>query len=120
MLALLALLAVLAYAPLLGIPLFEDDFPNLMQAQQYGAPSDALILLHKPVFRLRATSFWAMFLLWKVGKLAPAVYHLTSLALHILNSWLVYVCLPGVAADSVRRHFGRRAFSPSRKATRKP
>jgi hypothetical protein len=92
--ALLALLAVLAYAPLLGIPLFEDDFPNLMQAQQYGAPADALTLLHNPVFRLRATSFWAMFLLWRVAKLTPMIYHLTSLALHILNSWLVYgICL---------------------------
>ncbi len=93
-LSLLALLAVLAYTPLLGIPLFEDDFPNLMQAQQYGAPADALTLLHNPVFRLRATSFWAMFLLWRVAKLTPMIYHLTSLALHILNSWLVYgVCL---------------------------
>src|SRR5580704_13076187 len=89
-LALLALLAIVAYGPLLTIPLFEDDFPNLMQAQQYGAPADALTLLHNPVFRLRATSFWIMFLLWRAAKLTPLVYHLTSLALHILNSWLVY------------------------------
>src|SRR5580693_3393090 len=89
-LALLALLAVLAYAPFLTIPLFEDDFPNLWQAQQYGAPADALTLLHNPVFRLRATSFWIMFLLWRVGKLAPLVYRLASLLLHIVNCWLVY------------------------------
>jgi hypothetical protein len=93
-LALLALAAVVAYAPMLTIPLFEDDFPNLWQAQQLGSPADALTLLHNPVFRLRATSFWIMFLLWRIGKLAPPVYRLASLSLHILNTWLVYgICL---------------------------
>jgi hypothetical protein len=76
------------------IPLFEDDYPNLWQAQQLGSPADALALLHNPVFRLRATSFWIMFLLWRVGKLAPLVYRLTSLLLHIANTWLLYgICL---------------------------
>jgi hypothetical protein len=93
-LALLALLAVLAYAPMLTIPLLEDDYPNLWQSQQLGSPADALALLHNPVFRLRATSFWAMYLLWQVGKLVPRVYHLASLLLHIANTWLVYgICL---------------------------
>lgn len=93
-LALLALVSTLAYAPMLGIPLFEDDYPNLWQAQQLGSPADALTLLHNPVFRLRATSFWIMFLLWRVGKLAPLVYHLTGLLLHIANTWILYaICL---------------------------
>jgi hypothetical protein len=93
-LALLAFLAALAYAPMLTIPLFEDDYPNLWQSQQLGSPAEAVALLHNPVFRLRATSFWIMFLLWRVGKLAPLVYHLASLLLHVANTWLVYaVCL---------------------------
>ena len=49
-LALLALLAALAYAPTLTIPLLEDDYPNLWQSQQLGSPADALALLHNPVF----------------------------------------------------------------------
>src|SRR5580658_6075903 len=89
-LSLLALLATVAYAPMLTIPLFEDDYPNLWQSQQLGSPADALALLHNPVFRQRATSFWIMFLLWKVGKLAPLVYRFTSLLLHIANTWLLY------------------------------
>jgi hypothetical protein len=93
-LALLALAATVAYAPLLTIPLFEDDFPNLWQAQQLGSPAEALTLLHNPVFRMRATSFWLMFLLWKLAKVAPLLYRLTSLSVHILNTWLVYgICL---------------------------
>ena len=93
-LALLALLTALAYAPMLTIPLLEDDYPNLWQAQQLGSPADALALLHNPVFRWRATSFWIMYLLWRVGKLAPVVYHLASLLLHVANTWLLYaICL---------------------------
>jgi hypothetical protein len=93
-LALLALAATVAYAPMAAIPLFEDDFPNLWQSQQLGSPAEALALLHNPVFRQRATSFWIMFLLWRAAKLAPLAYRLTSLLLHIANTWLVYgICL---------------------------
>jgi len=93
-LALLALLAALAYAPMFGIPLLEDDYPNLWQSLQLGSPADAVALLQNPVFRLRATSFWVMFLLWQVGKVAPLVYHLASLLIHIINTWLLYcICL---------------------------
>src|SRR5580704_13297508 len=93
-LSLLALLATVAYAPMLNIPLFEDDYPNLWQSQQLGSPAEALALLHNPVFRQRATSFWIMFLMWRVARLAPLVYRLTSLLLHIANTWLLYgICL---------------------------
>jgi len=93
-LSLLALLATVAYAPMMNIPLFEDDYPNLWQSQLLGSPADALALLHNPVFRQRATSFWIMFLLWRAGKLAPHLYRLTSLLLHIANTWLLYgICL---------------------------
>jgi len=89
-LAILAALAAVAYAPLFPIPLLEDDYPNLWQALQWGSPADAVALLHNPVFRLRATSFWIMFLLWHAARLAPWVYHLASLLLHIANTWLLY------------------------------
>lgn len=93
-LALLALLAALAYGPMLRIPLLEDDYPNLWQSLNYGSRAGFSEMFHDPVFRLRATSWWIMFLLWQVGKLAPVVYHLASLLLHIANTWLLYgICL---------------------------
>jgi hypothetical protein len=93
-LALLALAAIMAYAPTLNIPLLEDDYPNLLLAQQLGGPGDLRALIHNPVFRLRATSLWIMFVLWHIGKVAPLVYRLTSLFLHIANIWLLYgICL---------------------------
>src|ERR1035441_4346188 len=47
-----------------------------------------------PIFRVRATSFWTMWLLWRWAGLAPLAYHATSLLLHIANTWLLYgVCM---------------------------
>jgi hypothetical protein len=89
-LALLALLCCVAYVPLLRIPLIEDDYPSLAQAQTLGAPSHVWDLLFHSAFQARATSVWSMYLLWKAFALTPWVYHLASLLLHIVNTWLVY------------------------------
>jgi hypothetical protein len=93
-LALLALAAVLAYAPTLTIPLLEDDYPNLLISQQLGPPSQIVALMHDAIFRARATSLWIMYGLWQAAKLAPLAYRLTSLFLHMANTWLLYgICL---------------------------
>lgn len=86
----IALLCFLAYAPSLSVPLFEDDYGNLLQAQVYGPAAGLPQLMHDAVFRLRATSYWAMWLLWQAFHLTPWGYHLASLILHIANAWLVY------------------------------
>jgi hypothetical protein len=86
----LAAVALLVYAPSLTIPLIADDYPNLSQALTYGAPTGLGTLLHDAQFRLRATSYWAMYGLWHIAGLAPVVYHAASLALHIANTWLVF------------------------------
>ena len=83
-------MALVAYAPSLTIPLIADDYPNLSQALTYGAPAGIGTLLHDAQFRLRATSYWAMYGLWHVAGPAPAVYRATSLALHIANTWLLF------------------------------
>ena len=83
-------MALLAYAPSLTIPLIADDYPNLSQALTYGAPAGFGTLMGDAQFRLRATSYWAMYGLWHVAGLAPPVYHAASLALHVVNTWLVF------------------------------
>src|SRR6476620_2398738 len=89
-LLLIAVAAVVAYAPTVGIPLIADDFPNIAQSLTWGAPEGLTTLFHDAQFRLRATSYWAMFALWQAGELVPWVYHGASLLLHILNAWLVF------------------------------
>jgi hypothetical protein len=86
----LALLSLLAYAPTLTLPLIEDDYPNLAQAQIYGAPTALPALADHTVYRVRATSEWTMYGMWKAFGPRPWAYHALSLALHILNVWLVY------------------------------
>lgn len=89
-LLLLGMLAVLAYAPSLTIPLMEDDYPNLSQT----LGSSLGTTLTDPIFRVRATSYGLMWLLWRWAGLAPVAYHGASLLLHIANTWLLYgVCL---------------------------
>ena len=86
----LALLCALAYGPNLSIPLLEDDYPNLNMALTYGAPGGLAAIAQSAVFRLRATSFWAMYALWQVFHATSWGYHLFSLFLHIANVWLAF------------------------------
>jgi hypothetical protein len=86
----LAAVALLVYAPSLTIPLIADDYPNIAQALTYGAPDGAGTLLHDAQFRMRATSYWAMYGLWQMAGLTSPVYHAASLLLHIANTWLVF------------------------------
>jgi hypothetical protein len=89
-LAILALLCVLAYAPTLRIPLLEDDYVNLSESQVYGAPSQLPVLLHHAVYRVRATSFWSIYPMFRAFGVRPVPYHVLSLALHIVNTWLLF------------------------------
>ncbi len=93
-LILLGALCVLAYAPALNLPLIEDDYPNIAQAQTFGGFAAPLA---NPIFRLRTTSYWAMLLLWRDFHLTPIAYHAASLILHIANTWLVYFACLGWA-----------------------
>jgi hypothetical protein len=88
-LALLALLAVLAYFPARGIPLIADDYPNISQALTYGSPAGIGSMLHDAQFRLRSTTYWVMYALWHVARTDPAPWHGASVLIHIFNTWMV-------------------------------
>src|SRR5262249_45415752 len=89
-LVLLAFACILAYAPTLFLPLIEDDYPIISESWVNGSADGFSKLFHEPVFRQRATSYWTINALWQAFGLAPVVFHAASLALHILNAWLVY------------------------------
>ena len=83
-----------AYLPSAGIPLIADDYPNIAQSLAYGAPSGLDTLLLDAQFRLRSTSYWIWYGVWKSAGMSPAVCHAVSLSLHVINTWLVLaVCL---------------------------
>ena len=83
-------LAVLAYAPVVNLPLMEDDYPNVAQALDFGS---AAAPLADPIFRVRATSYWMMSALYRGFHLSPLAWHAASLLLHIANAWLLYFAL---------------------------
>lgn len=85
----LAVAAIVAYLPTLRQPFIEDDYPNLAQSAILGAPA-AWRELAASVFRLRATSTWMMYAAWHAFGLHPAPYYALAIALHVLNTWLVY------------------------------
>lgn len=91
-LLLLGALCVAAYTPALSLPLMEDDYPNIAQALDFRSLAAPLL---NPVFRVRATSYWAMSALYRAFQLAPSAYHGLSLILHIANTWLLYFALLG-------------------------
>jgi hypothetical protein len=80
---------------MLSIPLIEDDYPSLAQAQTLGAPGHLADLARNTVFRVRATSVWSMYWLWKAAGMTPWVYHAFALLLHVLSTWLVYAIVAG-------------------------
>ncbi len=89
-LLLISALCVAAYAPTLNLPLMEDDYPNIAQALKFGSP---VAPLADPIFRMRATSYWAMQAVYRTFHMTPVAYHATSLLLHIANTWLIYFAL---------------------------
>lgn len=88
-LCILALLAIVAYLPTLRQPLLEDDYPHLILAQHYGAPSEWRDLAAHP-FRFRATAEWFLYAAYSVFGLHAAGYYCLTILLHVLATWLVY------------------------------
>ena len=95
-LAIIGLMALLAYAPALSLPFIEDDYGNIGYTLDYGA--------FDPVFRARATSHWLIAGLWNAFGLAPAPFHAASLLLHILNCWLLYALVARALTGAGFRH----------------
>ena len=88
---LLAVAVLVAYAPCFRIPLIADDYPNIAQSLSYGSPQGVGALLADAQFRLRATSYWAMYALWQMAGPSAWVYHAASVMLHIGGTWLLWL-----------------------------
>jgi hypothetical protein len=86
----LALLCVLAYAPSLFLPLLEDDYANIWQAEHYGGLHGFHLMFQDGVARVRATVYWTTYIVWKFFHFTPWAFRMSSVILHILDTWLLY------------------------------
>ncbi len=81
---------MLAYFPSLFLPLLDDDYKIIWQAEHFGSLKGLPLLFHDPVERIRATVYWTVYPLWKVFHVSPWAFRISSLMLHIADTWLVY------------------------------
>lgn len=84
------LLAGALYAPFLALPLLSDDYLQLELAQRFISPEGIAALASDPLYRSRATSLILSKLTLVLLGFVPAALHLTSVVLHMLNTWLVF------------------------------
>lgn len=89
-LAATALAALFVYWPYLTLPPLVDDYGHVRLAEIYGVPAGWKQLFADPLYRCRATSLWLTAATVKLAGFSVLAFHLGSLLLHILNSWLVY------------------------------
>lgn len=89
-LAVLAALALLAYAPSLTLPLISDDYTQLWLGRHYGPAARWSELIQDPLYRSRATSIWITYGTERLFGASAPVLNASSLVLHIINTWLVF------------------------------
>lgn len=83
-------LAVLAYWPAVGLPFISDDYVQIDLARMYGPVSNWDDLARDPLYRCRATSLLLTYWTYELFGLSTWAYSCSSLAIHILNTWLVF------------------------------
>ena len=88
-LAILTLLAIIPYWRSLGLPFISDDYVQIWLGRQFGPVSGWNSLAADPLYRCRATSLVLTYWTERVFGLNPLAFAWSSLALHILNTWLV-------------------------------
>ncbi len=86
----LIFLCVLAYARSLGLPLLEDDYPNITGARTWGTLAGFSTLMHTGLIVLRSTGYWLTALVWSAMGFQPVAYRAVSLLLHIANALLIF------------------------------
>ena len=89
-LAALALLAVVPYLRALGLPFISDDYLQVWLGRHYGPVAAWPDLAGDALYRCRATSIVLTYWTERFFGLAPLVYNLSSVFLHIFNTWLVF------------------------------
>jgi len=103
----LAALCVLAYLPSLALPFISDDYVQIRLARDWGPVSGWTSLASDALYRSRATSLVLTYWTERAFGLEPLAYRLSSLFLHIINTWLVY------ALGRSWRVVGRRVTLPA-------
>ena len=88
-LAAIAVLCLLAYWRALSLPLISDDYLQVGLSRDYGPVSGWGNLAADALYRCRATSLFLTYWTERCFGFSPFVFNVSSLIVHILNSWMV-------------------------------
>jgi glycosyltransferase involved in cell wall biosynthesis len=83
-------LSLMSYGRTLWLPFIADDYVQIQLGRDYGSVANWPALLGDALYRCRATSLILTYWTDRVFGLDPFVFNLSSLLLHILNSFLVF------------------------------
>ncbi|MEO8368794.1 MAG: hypothetical protein ABI806_06315 [Candidatus Solibacter sp.] len=84
-----AVLCLLAYSRALALPLISDDYLQIQLGRDYGPFSNWHNLAADALYRCRATSILITYWTERLFGVQPLVLNISSLVVHILNTWLV-------------------------------
>ncbi len=87
--AAITLLSLLAYGRALWLPFISDDYLQIALGRRYGPVSGWPALAQDVLYRSRATSLILTYWTERWFGAAPFAFNVSSLALHVLNSFLV-------------------------------
>ncbi len=86
----LGVLAVLTYLPALNQPFISDDYGNILLARMYGPAHAWKSLAAEPVQKYRPIFMVLTYWIHQFFGPWPPGYILVSIALHVVNTWLVF------------------------------
>jgi hypothetical protein len=86
----LAVLAILPYLRTLTLPFISDDYVQIRLARHFIAPEGWAELAHDALYRCRTTSLILTYWTDRAFGMYPLPFFLTCLALHVVNTWLVF------------------------------
>ncbi len=114
----IVVLSFLAYARSVWLPFVSDDYVQIALGREYGPVSGWTGLLQDALYRCRATSLILTYWTERWFGLDPFLFNLSTVAIHALNSLLVFA-MGAWRPIGWRVSAVRRVFSRSRNAIRR-
>lgn len=89
--AILAVLAIAPYLPLLEQPFISDDYLQIDLGRRYGPVEGWGRLMDDALYRCRATSIVLTYWTERMFGDQPISFYTSSMLMHVLNTWLVLI-----------------------------
>jgi hypothetical protein len=104
-------LAALPYAPVFVQPFLSDDYVQIDLGRKYGPIQAWESLFADPLYRCRATSIVMTHWTERFFGTAPLPFYASSVLLHVLNTWLLFLAGWRLGLGGVRSYLASAFFA---------